>query len=146
MLNITINTHRKHCKGNKANIAKRRRHADEQTQKIKSIVLHKHSENETGENVKGSPDGLLTTSDQACVTVSAFWKQTHPREAKKQTNQLQHPLPNPTAKKHSKNSPQSLWNGKIGKGPGRRRTLPSIRGAISCGVLFCCNCSLQHFQ
>lgn len=130
MLNITINTYRKHCKGDKTNIAKPTRHADEQTQKIKSIVLHKHSENATGENVKGSPNGLLTTSDQACVTVSALWKQTHPRKTKKHTNQPQHPLPNPTTKKPSKNSPQSLWNGKIGKGPGRRGMLPSIRGAI----------------
>lgn len=83
MLNITINPPRKHCKGNKANIEKETRHADEQTQKIKSIALHKHSENATGEKVKGSPNGFFTTSNQACVTVSASWKQKHPKEAKK---------------------------------------------------------------
>lgn len=92
MLNITIYPHRKDCKVNQANIAKGTRHADEQTQKIKTIVLHKHSENATGEKVKGSPNGFFTNSNQACVT--AFWKQKHPKETKKPTSQTS-PRKNP---------------------------------------------------
>lgn len=82
MLNITIYPHRKHCKGNKANTAKGARHHEEQTQKIKSIVLHKNSENTAREYVKGFPNGLFTTINQVCVTVSAFCKQKCPKEAK----------------------------------------------------------------
>ena len=126
----------KHCKGNKTNIAKGTRHTDEQTQKIKSIVLHKHSENATGEKVKGSPKGLLTTSDQAYVTVSAFWKQTHPREAKKPTNQHQPPLPNPTAKKPLQKQPPKLVEWKNGQGAWGEGNAPIYqRGYLMWGAL-----------
>lgn len=62
----------------------------------------------------------MASSNQACVTVSAFWKQKNPKEAKNLSNQPPlppPPRPPPPKKPSPKPATPSLWNGKTGKGP-----------------------------